>query len=269
MIENYINPYFDIKIKQGRIKKMINYKYVSNAVNKSSCEIPKYSPIYFDIDRENYFKEEWREITPNIIPYVREHCYWISSHGRLFSTISSPRHLNGSFLNTSTNSKGYKEIYLFTSEGSPTYRLTRKLHRVVLMMFRYIPGCEFLEVDHINGDKSLNYLYNLDWVTNTNNDRRKYIDKGKITYPIEEGLFLMENDFDDIFIKIYSGMFSIQELSISYGLSCNFIYGLINGYVHPESREKFFINYPNFYSNIEKGNLSDIELRDYIRTFSN
>lgn len=48
----------------------------------------------------------------------------------------------------------------------------RKIHRLVMLTFAYIPGCEYLEVDHLDGCKVHNWIWNLEWVTSKENTTR-------------------------------------------------------------------------------------------------
>lgn len=66
-----------------------------------------------------------------IIPHVNDHGYWF-----------------GSFM---------------TNSGSG--RVHRKIHRIVLLSFNYIPGCESLHANHKDGNKRMNHLANLEWMT--------------------------------------------------------------------------------------------------------
>ena len=52
-----------------------------------------------------------------------------------------------------------------------------QLHRVILITFNYIPGCENLQVNHIDGNKHNNNINNLEWVTCKENIRHAYINK--------------------------------------------------------------------------------------------
>lgn len=84
--------------------------------------------------------------------------YWISSHGRVYSEYSG-------YL-TATDSFGYAYIQMRGCSGKG-YRV--RIHRLVLMAFNYIDGCEALEVNHRDGNKSNNILDNLEWCTRVEN----------------------------------------------------------------------------------------------------
>lgn len=62
--------------------------------------------------------------------------------------------------------KGYKLVNIRLKDDKI---LSRSVHRLVKLVFDYIPGCEDLDIDHKNCVKSNNYLYNLDWVTRKEN----------------------------------------------------------------------------------------------------
>lgn len=250
---------------------MINYRYITDDVlhknNSPKSDIK--SPIYFDVGSPYYYKEEWRLITGNIIPHIRENVYWISNHGRFYSNLISNRNPYGILGYGRPNRKGYLEITVRRNSGNGNgCRITLKIHRLVMMMFRYKPGCEFLEIDHIDSNKNNNCLYNLQWINHTTNNNRKYIDSGKIKIPVVEGIFYSENDIFDLFDKYFSGKFTIDDLAISYNMSINNIYNLIRGYVNSDYIENYRNIHPNFNEELLNGELSLDELKMYIKQYS-
>lgn len=85
--------------------------------------------------------------------------YRINANGVIFNSV------NGIILKYQHNHAGYLTVNLNTQTG----RVARKVHRLVMMTFKYIPGCENLEVNHIDGNKENNSIYNLEWVTTKEN----------------------------------------------------------------------------------------------------
>lgn len=53
-------------------------------------------------------------------------------------------------------------------------RIKCPIHRLVMLAFSYIPGCEKLQVNHIDGNKHNNYITNLEWVTCQGNIQHAY-----------------------------------------------------------------------------------------------
>lgn len=99
--------------------------------------------------------------SPNddICPY-----YLIDRSARIFSEYS------GLELKQITTSSGYKVVSLNTISGK---RIQRRPHRLAMFTFNYQPGCENMQVDHLNGDKENNNINeNCEWVTGSENVRR-------------------------------------------------------------------------------------------------
>lgn len=99
------------------------------------------------------YNEYFIELTDKI-PYIKPY-YWVSNYGRIFSTYTN------SFLIPHANENGYLQVSLMTETG----RIFRKVHRLVLIAFRYFYDCESYQGNHKDGNKLNNYLYNLEWVT--------------------------------------------------------------------------------------------------------
>lgn len=59
------------------------------------------------------------------------------------------------------NENGYLQVSLMCQNK----RIFRKVHRLVMMTFSYIEGCEKLQVNHKNGIKTDNSYFNLEWAT--------------------------------------------------------------------------------------------------------
>ena len=104
--------------------------------------------------------EFWSPVIDRVIPNVLENRYYISTFGRTYSIVTKRP------FGLSTHRKGYYQYAFYTKDGK---RITRKLHRVIMMTFAYFPGCENYEVNHIDGNKKNNELSNLEWCTSSEN----------------------------------------------------------------------------------------------------
>lgn len=108
--------------------------------------------------------EMWLPIPQSLIPFVKPY-YYISTKGRVWSTV-----INGQMsLAKATN--GYLTVML-SRENMESIRVL--VHRIEMLLFKWIPGCEQLEVNHIDGDKENLDLYNLEWVTSSENKLHAY-----------------------------------------------------------------------------------------------
>ena len=90
-----------------------------------------------------------------------EGLYGITSCGKVWS------YRNECFLKPVVNQKGYLIVCLYKDGQSKMYRV----HRLVAEA--YLPNPENLpQVDHIDNDKTHNYVNNLQWITNRDNVRK-------------------------------------------------------------------------------------------------
>ena len=90
-----------------------------------------------------------------------EGIYGITSCGKVWSYKSKR------FLKPRTNYKGYLIVQLYKDGKMKSYRI----HRLVAEA--YIPNTDNLpQVDHIDNDRSHNYVNNLQWITNRDNVRK-------------------------------------------------------------------------------------------------
>ena len=90
-----------------------------------------------------------------------EGLYAVTSCGKVWS------YKRKKFLVPTYNSKGYMRVNLLKNGKSKSY----KIHRLVAEA--YIPNPNNLpEVDHIDNNKSHNYLNNLQWITHKDNCRK-------------------------------------------------------------------------------------------------
>ena len=90
-----------------------------------------------------------------------ESLYAVTSCGRVWS------YRRQKFLTPSTNEKGYLKVGLWKNGKVKNFYV----HRLVAEA--YIPNTDNLpQVDHIDNDKIHNYINNLQWITNRDNNRK-------------------------------------------------------------------------------------------------
>ena len=90
-----------------------------------------------------------------------EGLYAVTSCGKVWS------YKRQKFLKPASDKKGYFKVVLYKNGKCKNY----KIHRLVAEA--YIPNPDNLpQVDHIDNDKTHNYINNLQWITNRNNVRK-------------------------------------------------------------------------------------------------
>lgn len=113
-----------------------------NLTNRSGMFIPL-----------NYVDEEWKKIIYRDCKEV----YYISNFGRVYNIEK------GHLMKLKISNSGYREVTLQTKYfGKP---ITCTVHRLLMIIFNPIEGYEKLFVNHIDGNKTNNYIGNLEWVT--------------------------------------------------------------------------------------------------------
>ncbi len=119
-------------------------------------------PIMFFKDwKQGYIEGEiFKPITQNEVRNIKPGWYYISNKGRVYSAVSNI------LLSPGMTIPGYACITVRTVEEKG---LTFDVHRIEMLVFNRIPGCEFLEVNHKDGNKLNNDLSNLEWVTPSQN----------------------------------------------------------------------------------------------------
>lgn len=111
--------------------------------------------------------EVFKDITEQAVPGVQPY-YMISNYGRIFNKYNKAH----PFCNYNMDPKGYWNATLQTVDGQKTIRN----HRVELLTFNYVNGCEHLVADHIDGNKLNMKLPNLQWLTMQENTLKGFRD---------------------------------------------------------------------------------------------
>lgn len=114
------------------------------------------NPIMFTPPNNAYINmpEAFVDITDQMVPGIRPY-YMISNYGRLWHKYRAE------FLTSNIDSKGYLYKPLATINGNKNLRI----HRLVMLAFCYYPGCESMLINHKDGNKCNDALWNLEWCT--------------------------------------------------------------------------------------------------------
>lgn len=201
------------------------------------------TPIEFMPDSPYYHMEEWREVLPMFVPGVLPHTFWVSNYGRVYSSLKSTLHPNGGIKAHSINSKGYHQVDLKAVDGS---RICVKITRLVMLHFRFVPGCHLMEVDHLDGDKDNNTLWNFQWVLPIENTHRAIINQQRtiscnnnVYYEEGNTTLLSNEECKDIFYKAKMLGWDHETLAEMYNVTPDYVKGLLRGSIRPYICKQF------------------------------
>lgn len=117
--------------------------------------------VYMILPNNPIYVEVWRSIPYEIFPNVKQH-YLISTFGRIYNCETNtclPQ-------NIYYDKDKYITISLSTIDGSKQYE---QIHRLVLLTFSPISDYKNYDVNHKDGIKYHNWIWNLEWSTKSQN----------------------------------------------------------------------------------------------------
>ena len=139
------------------------------------------------------------------------------------------------------------DYYIVSIGADNGTRYRKKVHRLLLQMFKPIDNCEDYFVNHIDGDKRNNSLENLEWVTPKENAEHALVnglykpthtnhqtifpEPSEIKYDLENPIIKFRDQLDDemchsIFQKLQDG-YRKCDVARMLGVSNVIIYGLV------------------------------------------
>ena len=195
---------------------------------------PVKDPIKFFENSPHYMEERWLYVSSRYIPDVMDNVYMVSDYGRIYSYRKSPSYPNGGIMKPSVNGKGYNQINLNTEDG---IKKCVKVHRLVMLHFAFIPGCQYLEIDHIDGNKDNNWIYNLRWLTLNENiaarDDRFRDDEALDPYYNFENPNISDEEASVILQEYYNPNINYKYILESHNVDIRFVQKLVRGYIRP------------------------------------
>jgi hypothetical protein len=158
-----------------------------------------------------------------------EDSYEVSSLGRVRSidrvSGSRPGITKGKILTQTANRKKYLEVRLFKNSKC----IPKIVHRLVAKAF-IANSHNLKQVNHIDGDKSNNIVTNLEWITNSENQKHAYklgLQPSRIG---ENNSNTKITDKDVTLLKqLYNSGMSIVEVSSSININVSIIRQIIYG----------------------------------------
>ena len=150
--------------------------------------------------------EFWAPVTDLIIPGIMPGRYWVSSWGNTWNiAYQEPFGL-------SEHRKGYYQ-YAFTcyDQTGNYYRITRKLHIVIMKTFCYFPGCDSYDINHKDTNKKNNKLDNLEWCTSSENTIHAINNGVKTVFGRTVGTVISDEMVGEIYSLFCSGM-TVKEI---------------------------------------------------------
>lgn len=198
------------------------------------ASVPAFTSPMFDAIYDN-FEEWWLPVLPMYVPGVAPNTFYVSNYGRVYTTRKSGYYPNGGIMRPSVNAHGYLQLNLYTPDNQ---KICCKIARLVMLHFRFVPGCYMLEVDHINGDKRNNTIWNLEWVTPQENTHRA-IRSG--LRPIAHGVsdpnhvLLTNEQAYELYEKAKhcNTVFELNHLADVYGVTQQYVHDLLMGSIRP------------------------------------
>lgn len=164
--------------------------------------------------------ERWTMVDESIIPNIKP-LYFVSTFGRVYS------------YNTNDFIKGsYRSGYLNISvklKDCKSY--TVQVHRLVMIAFHPIPHPENFVVNHIDGDKTNNHIWNLEWCTNKENTQHALM-MGLMHYNDGEknhNCSITEVQAEKICKMLISGKYNCVEIAEQIGCAPGVVYQISAG----------------------------------------
>lgn len=149
------------------------------------------------------YPEEWRILPIHIFPNVKSH-YTVSSYG-IIHNLATGNYLP---LNLYYDENKYTVVNFSTLDGG---HRNEGIHRVVLMTFNYFPGCENLEVNHKDGIKHHNWLWNLEW-TDTKGNSLHAFNNGLVSIGEDRENSILTNEQAHYICKLIQSGYSTKDI---------------------------------------------------------
>lgn len=110
---------------------------------------------------EMFMNELWFKLSDKVIPNIAP-IFLISTWGRLYNS-ETRNYLPKDIMYDKNH---YITVRLKLQDGTPIHE---QIHRLMMLSFFYVDNHESLEVNHKDGIKYHNWIWNLEWMTHKDN----------------------------------------------------------------------------------------------------
>lgn len=104
-------------------------------------------------------------IYDEIAPGIKPSNYYISIDGKIYNKERQK------FMSSWITDRGYCVTCLTHVDGT---QHQYSIHRLLMLVFCFVPGCQNLIVNHLDGNKSNNVISNFEWTDNAGNIQHAY-----------------------------------------------------------------------------------------------
>lgn len=144
--------------------------------------------------------------------------YYVSNYGHVYSGYSNRN------LSAALNRDGYYSVALHDKNGNMH---TMRVHRIVMMSFCYYPGCEEMFVNHIDGNKTNNMLWNLEWCDRLYNVRHAMATG--LFVPKGHSRTISDTQAEEVAQLLSLGTIKINDIAKMTGVSASIVQNISNG----------------------------------------
>lgn len=187
-----------------------------------------FDPMHFTLPPE-VFVDITDIMVPNVLPY-----YSISNYGRIFNKMT------GCFMNPGVDTKGYLYQPLSTQSGQKNFRI----HRLVMLGFCYFEGCENFVVDHKDRNRLNPTVWNLEWVTQSENMLRAFEEGTKYNN------YLSPEKVHEVCKLLESGNYTMHNVAQITGVAYTAIQAIQNKRSHTDISDMYNIQQRKIGSNL-------------------
>ena len=190
--------------------------------------------------------EEWRPITNNSVPNVIPGAYFVSNFGEVYSNLSHKK------LKLVETDNGYFRVAISKITGETRYQL---IHRIVMIEFtgEHELNVHWKQINHKDGNKANNFIYNLEWMTPSQNIQHAFDNGLKRAKRGEECSYatITNEQADYIGYLLSLSQYSHKQISemtgvpiyivdnISTGTTWRFVYEKYNLELHKRKRNNY------------------------------